>query len=223
MIKKRYSLIDEIRGLAVVLMIIFHGAYDLNFFGFVSIDFHRDLFWWFLPRLIVFLFLFTMGMSLGLVHKKSIQWQPFAKRFLKISFFALIISVATYFTFPTRWIYFGTLHCIATCSLLALPFVKREKLAGVLALILIIPLAFKYQYPWVKLPHQSMDYIPAIPWLAATLLGIYAYHLKLHTKELSPNKFTKLLAALGKKSLLIYLLHQPLLFGVVFLLSKFVK
>ena len=96
--KPRYKILDQIRGLAIVLMVIFHIAYDLNIFGFVTIDFQQDIFWWTLPRVIVTLFLLAVGISLSLVHGQGIKWKKFYKRYSLISIYAVIITISTYFS-----------------------------------------------------------------------------------------------------------------------------
>ena len=42
---QRYIMIDSLRGIAVLLMIIFHFGFDLNGFRFVRIDFSANPFW----------------------------------------------------------------------------------------------------------------------------------------------------------------------------------
>jgi uncharacterized membrane protein len=215
---RRSSILDQTRGVAVLLMIVFHLFYDLTYFGYTNIDFKADIFWWSLPRLIVFLFLFTVGNSLCLSHLPQIKWSNFSKRWFKIAIFALLISLVTYYVFPSRWIYFGTLHSIAFCSLASLPFLKRPNLSLAIALILFIPsIFFDYNLPWWNLPHQSMDYIAPFPWFGASLLGIFAFAKNYHLLELPNNKATLALTFLGQKAFIIYILHQPALFGLVFL------
>jgi uncharacterized membrane protein len=132
----RYLSLDVLRGFAVFIMIIFHFCYDLNIFKFIKINM-SDTFWFYYPRFIVFCFLTSVGISLKLVHKNKIKWDKVWPRFVKLALAALAITVVTYFLFPRNWIYFGTLHCIATASLLALPFLNREKLS-IMAIVLII-------------------------------------------------------------------------------------
>lgn len=217
----RYPLIDIIRFTGIILMIIFHLAWDLNVFQYVQIDFNKDPFWYWLPRFIVTLFLISMGMSLALVHKTQIKRNKILKRFLKIIFFALLISVFTYFAFPKNWIYFGTLHCIAFSTILALPFLKTPKLNLFIFLTLfsafwIFDLKFT---PWSKsLGIVSMDYIPLHPWLGMVLLGISFVHFGLHKKWQSL-KLPILLTWCSRHSLKIYLLHQGILYGIVYLFS----
>ena len=219
----RYHFIDQIRGFAVFLMIIFHFSYDLQMFNFVEIDFVQDTFWWIFPRVIVFLFLFSMGLSFPIVHSPKIRWSVLKKRVLLISLFALSISLVTFFLFPTRWIYFGTLHCIALCSIITLPFLKYPKVSLIIALALLIPsIFFKLNLPWVLLKHKSMDYISPFPWMGVVLLGFSANFYNFHKLNMFDNIFSRLLERLGKHSLLIYITHQPILYSIVFLIHKII-
>lgn len=215
----RSRVIDFIRGFTVILMIIFHLSFDLNHFNFVKIDILHAPFWYAFPRVIVFLFLFATGMSLTLAHQDQINWKAFWKRFLKIAGFALLISTATYFAFPDNWIYFGTLHAIALISVLSLAFLKRPIIALVLALVLFIPSIFlDFNIPWIALPHHSWDYISPFPWMGASLLGIFAVHKNFHRTNCPDNAIFVTLSYLGRHSLFIYLIHQPILFGSIYLI-----
>jgi uncharacterized membrane protein len=220
---RRYPLIDQIRGFAVLLMIIFHLSYDLSLFGYVDLVFTIESpFWYVFPRVIVFLFLSAMGLSLPLVHLPQIRWNIFWKRFGQISTFAAIISVGTYFLFPTRWIYFGTLHCIALCSLLGLPFLRFPRVSLFIGLALLIPALFwNLTIPWIVLDHFSMDYIPPFPWLGVVLLGFFASHRGWHQLILPGRPFIRWLEPMGKHSLIIYLIHQPLLFSTIKMIHYF--
>lgn len=222
--RPRYALIDQIRGFAIVLMVIFHFSYDLAVFGHVNIQFQKDPFWWVFPRLIVFLFLIAVGLSLRVVHIPEYRWKPFWKRWLKIAFFAVIISVSTYFAFPDRWIYFGTLHSIAVTSLMAVPFVRYPRFSGIMALAFLLPVVFfKWSLPWIELPHKSMDYIPAFPWVGVVFLGIFLHSVNFHQLNLPDIKPLRGLSWLGKHSLLIYMLHQPILYGLVMFATKIMQ
>lgn len=221
---KRFEIVDILRGLAVLLMIIFHLSYDLNLFNFIDIDFHQSLFWWAFPRVIVFLFLLPMGLAMEISFKGEVNWSRVFKRFLKIGGWAVVISISTYFAFPDKWIYFGTLHCIATCSLAATFFLGKKKLSLIAAIVILTPLLGGFQWPWPKLSHASMDYIPALPWFGVVLIGMALVHFNFHNQSVPNLPGKKLLLFLGLHSLVIYLLHQPILFalvkGVHFLLNR---
>jgi uncharacterized membrane protein len=225
--KVRYNFVDEIRGVAIILMVIFHLFYDLNIFKFVSIDFAKDPFWWGLPRVIVFLFFISVGMGLPLAHTPKIKWNKFWVRFLKIAGFALLITLVTYFLFPDRWVYFGTLHCIAVCSLWALPFLKLPKVALLTFLALAIPSTFfDLDIPWIVLHGFSMDYISPFPWFGVVALGIFFFHVNFHKTDLDKwgiGPMLRPLRYMGKHSLLIYVIHQPVIFGTIFLLNKLIS
>lgn len=221
----RYVGLDQIRGIGVLLMIIFHFCYDLMAYRFPSIPKDSTLFWYWLPRLIVFIFLFCVGVSLRIAHYPTPKYQSFFKRFAQITGAAILISITTYFLFPDRWVYFGTLHCIALCSIVALPLIKYPKTCGVLSFVIIAPvLFFDFKYPWINLGIKSMDYEPLLPWLYVSLLGIFIES----TGVIKRVNFPKLLGGpflefLGKKAFVIYLLHQPILFGLVGLAAKLTK
>ncbi len=218
----RYDFVDELRGVAVALMIFFHFSYDLAMFDFVDIDFQKDFFWWFLPRLIVFLFLFSVGMSSCLGHWPQLKKRPFFLRLAKVAGGAAAVSLVTYLYMPDRWIYFGTLHCITLSSIAILPFMGRPILSLIVGLILpITKWVFHLGPNWFSLPHQSLDYIPFTPWFGICLLGVFAFHHGLHKLVVpAPAMIKKSLKFLGRHSFLIYITHQLILYGTVYLVWK---
>lgn len=217
----RSIFLDSLRGFTVILMIIFHFSFDLDFFGLVNIDIIHAPFWYFFPRLIVFLFLFAVGVGLTLAHKDGIKWKPFFKRLALLVFWAIVISVATYIFFKDNWIYFGTLHAISVVSVMSLPFINRPWVSLLVGLGLFIPsMTMDQNIPWIHLPHSSWDYISPFPWVGASLLGIFAAHKGIHLLNYPNNRLVKSLNYLGRHSLVIYLIHQPILFGALALFVK---
>lgn len=217
----RSIFLDVLRGFTVFLMIIFHFSFDLNHFEIVDIDIINAPFWYLFPRVIVFLFLFTVGVALSLAHKNGVKWKSFGKRFLLLALWASVISLATFKFFPENWIYFGTLHAIGVVSVFSLPFLKRPRVALLVGLCLFIPsIIFDVTIPWISLEHSSWDYISPFPWLGASLMGIFAAHKKIYLIDFPRNRLVKSLNYLGKHSLFIYLIHQPLLFGILTLILK---
>lgn len=213
---KRYPFPDQLRGLAVVLMFVFHFGFDLTVFGYVVPSESGWPFWWLLPRVIVALFLSTVGISLVLAHHQHWRLRAFFKRLIKLSLAALAISLATYGLFPERWVYFGTLHCIALGSLVALPLSRHPLLAGGLGLaILFGHFGLKLPLSWWRLEHASMDYIPLWPWLSAILIGQGLAGLGLQRLKLPSGRVARALSWLGQHSLILYLLHQPVFFGLI--------
>lgn len=215
---ERHHGLDTLRGVAVLLMVIFHLVYDLWLFGYLS-DHYKQGFWYALPRVIVFIFLWCVGASLELTHRKGVKWASFRQRLLKLGGLALLISLATYILFPKTWIYFGTIHCIATVSVLALPFFYfRWARLPVLVAILIAQYHLGYSIAWVgsHFPRHSMDFIPAYPWFWVTLLGMLTgpwLLSKWNPKSNPPLEWA------GRHALKIYLIHQPLFYSLISLMA----
>jgi uncharacterized membrane protein len=220
---KRFEFLDFVRGLAVHLMIFFHFFYDLNVYGHVKIDFQKEFFWFYLPRLIVTLFLFSVGASMALAHKDNVKMGPYLKRLLKIGIGALVITGTTYFMFPKSWVYFGTLHCIFFVTILITPLRHYPRLSLVIAMIILGLEAIGKDIPFWIMPHASMDYIPLFPWIAVSLIGIFAKHMKVHELSIPDNAFTKFFTLPGKHAFIIYIVHQPILFGSVYLFTKLIS
>jgi len=202
-------------------MIFFHLFYDLNLFKFVDINFQKDIFWFVLPRVIVTLFLFSVGMSLSLAHQKGFKLKPYFERLVKIGVGALLITVFTYFAFPQNWIYFGTLHCIFFLSIICLPFLKYPRISFIVAILILTLEIIGRQIPFFELSHASMDYIPIFPWLAVSLLGVFGARYHFYKIKIPLNTVTKPLVFLGQHAFKIYIIHQPILFGIVYLISVF--
>lgn len=235
--------IDAARGVALIAMAIYHFCWDLEFFGYVASGTAGTGLWKLFARSIASSFLFLVGVGLVLGHSPSIRWRPFFARFLRIAGAALIITVATYFIFPDAFIFFGILHGIAAMSLIGLAFLRLPAPVTLLAAIgaFLAPFFLRaslFDSPafwWLGLstvPIRSNDYVPIFPWLAALLAGIAAGRLALSSGLLDrmaarearaasgPGaRLRRRLAWLGRHSLAFYLLHQPVLIGLVYLAS----
>jgi uncharacterized membrane protein len=221
--KERYLMIDFLRGLAVLLMIIFHLVFDLNYFRFVRITFLTNPYWIVFGRSILILFLICVGMGLAIVHKEGIRWNLVKRRFYKIGGWALVITIVTYILLPENFIFFGILHFIAFTSVVGVFFVHRPKLSLLLCLILVISdLIFQPTLipisEWLGV--TPADYIPFYPWMGIVLLGIYLESINFHKIPLKRNFLLKTFEAIGKHSLKIYLLHQPIIFGIFFFIYR---
>ena len=224
--KNRYPLIDLMRFAAIALMVFFHLFYDLDQFGFVDIDFRKDPFWHQLPRLIITLFMLCVGMGLALSHGEKVRWHKVGRRFAQLAICAALISLATYVAFPKRWIYFGTIHSIAFSSVLALPFLRFPRLA------LALGLAANFCYwalEWRFRPFSrdwgivSLDYVPLHPWMGVVLIGIFFHHWGLHRWREGGLQLPAWITWASRHSLKIYMLHQVILYGLVFAIHWLVK
>lgn len=233
---RRLASVDLARGVAIALMFAYHFCFDLNYLALVSLDLYRDPFWLHARTVIVTLFLLLVGVSLSLAHAQGIRWPAVRRRSVQLVVAAAVVSAGSYLLFPRSYIFFGVLHFIALASLLALPFVRRQWLALVggvgllwLGLGVTSPLFDQPLLNWVGLmSHKPVteDYVPLLPWLGVVLLGVYLGGRLAALPAASPllrwqasgPPGTALVWA-GRHSLLLYLLHQPLLLGLLSLVA----
>jgi uncharacterized membrane protein len=216
-------------------MVLYHFSFDLDNFNYIQIDMDHSLFWQSFRSIIVTLFLTTMGISLALTHsknnKKDICWPCMKKRTLYLGVASILVSVGSYIEFPDTWIYFGILHFILFASWLGLLFVGRPWISLITAIIILIGSYFGWLHTHalfdlvhqpLHLPvHYTEDMVNIFPWFAPVLMGIYitakGWHLIPHLK---PSFISTKLAFMGRHSLIIYLIHQPILFGATLLFYK---
>ncbi len=206
-------------------MVIFHVTYDMRMFGLNQIDFSQG-FWFGFPRLIAGTFLFCVGISLNFSHREKVNLAALFKRLKQLGMAALLVSAGTYLFFREQWIYFGTLHCILVGSLLGAFFVHRRKLAlGLMLMILFLQYFAGYDIKWVSdtLKRPSMDFIPIFPWFWVILLGILLGPHLSRIRVLERLSTPKFFDFLGRHSLMIYLLHQPLIFAALSLYHYLAK
>ena len=238
----RILMIDTLRGVALLAMASYHFTWDLEFFSYHDQGTVTQGLWKVYARLIASSFLFLAGISLVLAHYPNIRWRSFWKRFAIVAGAAAAISIATLIALPNEWIFFGILHGIAVASLVGLAFVRLPPLVsgGAAALIVALMVIDGYVAPgslrsavfdpkylaWLgfaQTPPRSNDFVPLFPWLAALLAGVFVARLAIRRQWLTtlsrvqarPNLLTRA----GRHSLLIYLLHQPVLIAIVYLLS----
>lgn len=215
----RAPYLDVLRAVAVIWMVIFHVAYDMRMFQLNSLDFSQG-FWYAFPRVIAGTFLFCVGVALNFTHREGVSLPALLKRTKKVGIGALLVSLGTFIVFPGQWVYFGTLHCILVGSLLGAFFVDRRAWAlGLLLLIVTLQYGFGFGIAWLSgiLKRPSLDFIPIYPWFWVILLGILLGPYLSRIRALNNFETPKILSFLGRHSLVIYLLHQPLIFGALYL------
>lgn len=226
MVNRRIWEIDLLRAIAIILMVAFHTVFDLNQFVGINIDYLSG-FWYWEGKVSALTFIFLAGISSGF-SKNSI------KRGIKVFSFAMIITIATYIFFREQYIRFGILHFLGI-GMILFPLLKKINniLLFIIALIiaiaaipfnnilagtsLLIPFGIMYS------GFATLDYYPLVPYLSVFILGIIAYKIYYYRNQ-SLFKFNyknEYISVLSKNSLTIYLIHQPLIIGMIFLL-KFV-
>ncbi len=219
--------LDALRGLAIVWMVLFHLAFDLNHFGWLQPpqQFLADPFWTIQRVCIVSLFMFCAGAAQAMAHRSAQTWPRFWRRWAQVVTCAGLVSLATWIVFPHTWISFGVLHGLALMVLLA-----RLTAAWPRALLLVlaglaVALPHLVQHPvfdsrWldgiglVTQKPVTEDYAPLLPWMGMVWLGL-ALGDRLARVRPPEALALRLLARIGQWPLSIYMLHQPIFWGLL--------
>jgi uncharacterized membrane protein len=237
--KNHFDIIDVIRGFAILLMFIYHFSYDLDYFNFLQLNFATDGFWLNFRTLIVTLFLTVMGISLYLASYRGLNKKHFQRRLVLLIVYSILVSISSWLMFPTAMIFFGILHFIAVASVLGLLFVRLGILNLLLGLSFIMIAQF-IEHPIFDLPYLrwfglmttlpiAVDYVPLLPWFGVVLIGIYMGQIlsqrpaeSFFPRWKSNDPLSKVLALGGRHSLHIYMLHQPLFLGILYIIKKLI-
>jgi uncharacterized membrane protein len=218
---RRLDELDALRGVALGMMLLSNFVSDLDFFGAMTVA-AGDGWWWF-SRLTGGLFVAVAGVAAFLASRKGGTRQAL-HRSLKLAGIAYGITLVTWLALPHAFVRFGVLHLLALAGLVALPLRGRERLAlpvGAACLLL----------PWLALPagewlglrgydFTTVDYFPLKPWLGVFLLAFWASsRAYADGRPLLAREWPALLLWAGRRTLPIYLLHQPLLVGALLLVG----
>lgn len=241
-LKPRVRLLDILRGFSVVSMVAFHTMYDLvYFFGVVDAPWYRGWPGYMWQQSICWVFILVAGASLHYGRSP-------ARHGLVVLGCALALTAVTAVMGPPMLVAFGVLHMYGCCILLfALlrPALQRVPAAlGLVASFLLFALTKSMPYGWLgfldvelwRLPaglyttgflfplgfpgpgFYSSDYFPIIPWFFLITTGYYGWALvKDRVPASLPGKNS--LEFIGRHSLLIYMAHQPVIYGVLWLLG----
>lgn len=244
--RRRIHLIDEVRGLSIILMVFYHAFYMLGDFFGLGLMYDARVFFEPLQPAFACIFIFISGISSNLSRsnfKRGIRLLGIALGFTLVT--AVILPV---FDIHGAEIYFGILHLLSVSMLvyaLLRPLLKKLPTAvGLLSSLAVFVLTYtvpKGRFLWLDVPESvyelgflaplgfpsydfySADYFPLIPFLfmfiAGTFFGRLASDDKLpgwwYTQRCKP------LAAVGGKTLIIYILHWPIIFLLGLIISKF--
>ena len=236
--KKRIWELDALRGLCILGMVIVHFVYDLvELYALVPMAYPK---WFAFVKDwggVLFLLLSGTCATLGSGH---------TRRGLLVFACGMVCTAVTLgmyllgFSGTEIIIYFGVLHCLGVCMLLWGGFRKLPTWAlGVLGAALTAAglwLRTRYvSFPWLIVLgfvpdwFASSDYFPLLPNLGFFLLGavlgrtVYRQKTTRLPKVNAESPALRFLTLCGRHSLGIYLLHQPILAGIMTLAAMIVS
>lgn len=242
--KQRYHILDEIRGITLCSMILYHAVWDLVYiFGYNWKWYQSDMaFLW--QQSICYTFILLSGFCVSLGKNK-------VKRGLVVFGAGILISLVTELFMPQNRIRFGVLTLLGSCMLIAaLAERTNVTLWGIIINLLLFVLTRRINYGVLgfadvtvaRLPRFlynlgdfgnylgfteqtffSTDYFSLFPWLFLFLTGYYFYRWMEEKQWLSSMTKAPSLGAwwrpIGRYSLIIYLLHQPVVYGLLYILA----
>lgn len=250
-VKPRYHTIDELRGFAVLCMIVYHGLYTLSYNTDVS--FFYTMYKFFTPAQPYFASLFIALSGVACSFSRSNF-----KRGLKLLIIAvgvtLVTVVMTALGLGNFQIYFGILHLLATGMLLScvlIPLFKKINISsGIIVSIALFLITYSaesgyigispfeislpdflyktnylFMFGFYKLGFYSADYFPIFPWIFMFFAGIFIGLWERQGKYPEKLKVSRIpfLSFLGKNALIIYIVHQPLTYLLMYVIMGIIS
>lgn len=195
----RFWEIDFLRGFAVLLMLLYHFLYDLDFFGLADIQIRSGLILY-AGRSSALLFILISGTALSISHSRALNKElsetgaencgkkaenllKYLKRGLKLYLMGLLLTGITWIFLPEEYIVFGILHFFGVSAVLVYPFLKYGK--ENLFFSLIFGLSGFYlkgttfgfsSLLWLGFTPENfrtIDYFPIFPWFGVLLAGVF--------------------------------------------------
>ena len=253
-IMERFWEVDFLRGIAIILMVVYHFLFDLDYFKGYGVNLESGL-WWLVGRAAAILFIFLVGVSLALSYSRyrlntgAAASPPYKKYFfrgLKIFSWGLIITLLTYIFFRDEFIMFGVLHLIGVSIIISMFLLRpanESKKANLMLLMIgaaiiiagICLINFRFDFGWLMWlglrPYNlyTLDYFPLLPWLGLVLAGISLGNMayRNYSRQFYPklgvgepkNIGARALCFAGRNSLIIYLIHQPVLIALLYIVG----
>lgn len=207
--------IDFCRGIAIFCMLIFHLVFDLAYFYDYPLNYQSGI-WFYIGKISAILFIFICGISTTFNQRHF--WHG-----MTVLLAAALVSLFSYWHDPILYIRFGILHFLGISILSGSVVINRS-------VPQLIFLAYGAMFLGLQLDRMavstdalllfgltsrdfaSYDYYPLFPWYSFFLVGILFGRTFYATKK--PLFFVKpwpgIFSSMGRHSLLIYLIHQPI-------------
>ncbi len=235
----RYDLLDTLRGIALVSMVIYHTVWDLVYIFNNQWHWYSSIYARIWQQSICISFILISGFCFNLGRNKL-------KRGITVLLSGVLVSVVTNIFMPDERIFFGVLVLIGSCMLIAYFLEgimdKANRYWGfMLSLLLFILLKNvgkghilsyalpSYLYKGFVMSYigfgegiyKGVDYFPLIPWIFLFYMGYFLFGIMKDKDMLRfAERGAEPFSTLGKHSLMIYLLHQPVIYGILWLFYK---
>jgi uncharacterized membrane protein len=223
--KERVWEIDFVRGLLILLLLFMHLMFDLQYYYGINVNYEGGIL-----NVIGFIFAPVFIMISGI--STSFSRSSF-KRGLIVLSIALGITVVTYLFNPAFVIVFGILHFMGVC-MIASPLFKKLPTPWLFVLSALIA-STAFMLPYIKVTNnylfmfglytsefRSSDYYPLFPYAWAFLFGMGLSRV-LYKEKKSAFPFTiksKFVNFLGRNSLYVYIIHQPIILAVLGIIMR---
>lgn len=234
----RFIELDILRGFAIAIMIFYHLLWDLDYFNIISLD--NNLYQ--SNRLFPAIFFILVGICLAI----SSSNRPTSNERIKHLFIrgswifslGMVLTAITLVIIPEKPILFGALHCIGLSIVLSIPLLKFKSynilFAAVIVFIGLIVRSIPVENPSILhlaigfnkagIWNYTIDYFPLLPWFGVILIGVALGDIlykdnkrRFRIPDISKYKPATIFSWLGQHSLSIYLLHQPVIAGALFI------
>lgn len=220
----RISEVDLLRVVALILMILYHFVYDLDTFTSASVN-SQILPWVLVGKSAAFLFIFLSGIC------SNLSRHPLHNG-ITLLLWGFLITFLTYIALRETYVRFGILHFLGS-MLLLYPIFKNCSNAFLMLLSLISIILgglFKNIFgigPWL-LPlgityrgFTSIDYFPIFPYSGIFILGILFYRFRYAAIQNSSSFYLPpVFEKMSRNSLPIYIIHQPILLSILFIIQR---
>jgi uncharacterized membrane protein len=218
--------VDAARCIAILMMVVYHLVFDLYTFGGYDVDAVTG-FWARFADATASLFLFLVGVSLAISRRNGGGFRKYLLRGLRILGYGMLLT-AIFLLFGMGIVAFGILHLIGASIILSYPFLKLRYAnlalgAGIFAAGLYVqagdPTGSAWLLPFGVVPEgwAMPDYRPLLPWFGVVLVGLFFGNV-VYGDGRRPAGLTvaapvlaRPLLPLGRNSLAIYLVHQPVM------------
>ncbi len=222
-------------------MVAYHFFWDLGYFGLIDLQFITQGLGLIIAQLIGLSFITVAGVSSRLLSLSGKFKEKFLKRFLKLVLISTVISTATFILNKDSFIFFGILHFLSVCSLISLILIQIKNnfhlLLIFLCSVIISSSGITFNLPfilsWLGLNEEiplTNDFYPLFPWITFYFFGFWlgkVIHRKFKKKndnfsmtQHGSSVFLNFFEYVGRNALVVYILHQPILFSLFFVFIK---